>query len=418
VSEAPSPAAPEAEQERIGPDTRLTVRPLSIVPEDDEFLVGDTQSGVFISIPEVGVVALRELEAGATVAEAAETASQFAGQDVNVVEFAGVLVETGFVAAVDGAPMDGGLASKPATWVEGVRPELVRPFFSIPAWSVYGGLLALSGSVFLTHQQYWPSFEDVFFSTNPALCIAVIAATSVLLAACHEACHWLGARAAGVAARFRVSRRLFVPVFETDLSQLWSVPRRQRYAPLLAGMAFDSCVLAVALGVRVAWGEGLVDPPPMLVRFLGAVVLVEVVALGFQTLVFLRTDLYAVLITALGCKNLYRVNFLRLKQAMTRLSPEEQDEMAAAHPRDLAVARWFSLLYLVGFVFAAWYFVKIFFPATVILSAWLFYSLGGAPVGSSGFWQALIIGSVVSIQVLWPLAVFAHERLTRRPAAV
>ncbi|WP_447001896.1 hypothetical protein ACRAKI_19265 [Saccharothrix isguenensis] len=41
-----------------------------------------------------------------------------------------------------------------------------------------------------------------------------------------------------------MDRRLVLPAFETGPTQLWSVPRRRRYGPLLGGMALDVVLLA------------------------------------------------------------------------------------------------------------------------------------------------------------------------------
>jgi hypothetical protein len=399
--------------------SRLSFPPLSILPEGDDFLVGDSQSGVFIAIPEIGVTALRALESGQTVGEATATASHEAGEGVNVLEFAGILVESGLVRAVDGRP----LGTEPAAltgvgWLGWVPAGLVRPLFGRTAWAVYGLLLAFDLAVLGARPQYRPTFEDVFFYPNPAACVLTMIAASIVLAACHEAWHAFAARAAGVGATIRVSRRLFLVVFETDLSQLWAAPRRRRFGPFLAGMAFDATVLAACLGLRLAWAEGLVDLPPLFVRFLGAVVLLQALALGFQLLVFLRTDMYAVLITALGCRNLWRVTNLTLKRRVVRLAPTELQELEASGARDLQVARWFGLLYLGGLVLAAWFFVTYFYPSTVVLSSWMFHSLVGAPVGSPGFWQALAIGLVAGLEMLAPLAVLAWEQLRARQGAV
>jgi putative peptide zinc metalloprotease protein len=402
---------------RVRPDSRLDIVPLAVVRDGEEFVVGNPQSGIFVSVPEVAVVALRQLQEGATVAEAGEAASGHAGQPVNVLEFAEALVELGLVAAIDECPLQQG-SSADVAWIEGVRPELARPFFSRAAWIVYGAMFVFSLATFAARPELWPSFEDFFFYPNPAVSVVTVVVAGILLGACHEACHWLAARAAGVGARFRVSRRLFLPVFETDVSQLWSVPRRARYSVFLAGLAFDTVVLATALALRLLWMEGLVDLPPLVVRFLAAVVLLNVIGIGFQALVFLRTDLYAVLLTVLGCRNLYRVNFLILKAKLRRLTLDERRELADAHPRDHQVARWFGILYVFGLAWAAWYFVAIFVPGTVLLAGWMFHSIFGAPIRSASFWEAFSIGVVAALQALVPLVVFVRERaLARRVAA-
>ncbi len=49
-------------------------------------------------------------------------------------------------------------------------------------------------------------------------------------------------------------------------------------------------------------------------RFLGAVVLLNVLGIGQQwALVFLRSDVYALLANVLGCHNLYRATWLSAK---------------------------------------------------------------------------------------------------------
>jgi hypothetical protein len=414
---AAPPPVPFPTGELLRLDSSLRFLPLTIAPHGDggDFLVGNRDTGVFLSIPEVGVVALQELQAGRTIAQAGAAATAHAGEVVDALDFAAVLVEVGLVTAVDDLPQTRA-ASGPAQkgWLEGVRPEIVQPFFSRPAWAFYGLLLVGCLGLWLSQPQYWPSFEDLYFYPDPALCLVVTVLTSLILGAGHEMCHWLAGRAAGVAARFSVSRRLFLPVFETDLSQLWSVPRSARYSPFLAGMAFDIVILATCLSLRVLWGSGLLDIPPLLYRFAGTVVLLQVLDLGFQSLVFLRTDLFAVLVTALGCYNLYRVNYLYLLSKLHLLNPPGRAELAAAHPRDLAVARWFAWLYLAGLAWAAYFFISFFLPTTALLAGWMFDSLRGAPPGTAAFWEALIIGLVAALQGLLPLAILARQLIQQR----
>jgi hypothetical protein len=329
---------------------------------------------------------------------------------VDGLDFAETLVQCGLVAAIDGQALAQVDAHRGRSWLAGVPPALARPFFSTPAWTCYGLAFVACAALFLARPQYWPSYEDTFFYPDPAVCLVTMTLVTTLLAAGHEACHWLAARAAGVGARFGVSRRFFFPVFETDLSQLWSVPRRQRYSPFLAGMAFDTLVLVASLALRLLWAGGLVELPPLLVRFLGAVVLVQVLGLGWQALVFLRTDLYAVLIAALGCFNLSRVNALSLKRMVRRLSRAERAELRAAHPRDVQAARWFVWLYVAGLLGLLYVFLNIFLPSTVVVAGWMFGSLRGAPLGSTAFWEALTIGGIAAAQGVLPLAIFAWQR--------
>ena len=215
---APPPAG------ALRPAARLTLRPLSVVPQGEEFLVGDPEAGTFVALPAVGLVAVRALQAGGTIAEAAEAAAAHAGQEVDVLDFAATLVECGLVAAIDGQAL-APAAARGRAWLAGLSPALAGPFFSAPAWTLYGLAFVACAALFVARPQLWPRYEDAFFYPDPAVSLVTMTLVTTLLTAGHELCHWLAARAAGVGARFGVSRRLFFPVFETDLSQLWSVPR-------------------------------------------------------------------------------------------------------------------------------------------------------------------------------------------------
>jgi putative peptide zinc metalloprotease protein len=408
-----SPPIESGSTAELRPSARLTLKPLSVVPEGDEYVIGDRATGVFFSVPEIGVEALRALEAGLTIEAAAEMLAEQAGTEVNVLEFAEVLLEAGFVVAIDGVSLG-------VETAEGSRPlgrissPIARGLFSPAAWLFYAMVFIGCGACFVAKPALWPALEDFFFYPNPAACIAVMTILGIALAAVHELCHVLAARAAGVGARLRISRRMFLPVIETDVSQLWGVPPAQRYGPFLAGMAFDTLLLGSCLGLRLAWIQGLISPPALLLRLAAALALRQVLILGFQCLVFLRTDLYAVLITALGCRNLFRVSILLLKRIVGRLNDADRAELANARPRDVAVARWFAVTYVVGGGFLWWFFVKFFIPGTVMVALWMFLSLGRASLGSSAFWQALVVGLFATFQAVVPLAIFLVERLRAR----
>ena len=74
----------------------------------------------------------------------------------------------------------------------------------------------------------------------------------------------------GLRSRLSVSRRLYFLTFQADLTRLWSVPRRARYGPLLAGMTWDAVVLTVALLLEATLARQL---GPVAVRLLRALVL-------------------------------------------------------------------------------------------------------------------------------------------------
>jgi hypothetical protein len=155
---------------------------------------------------------------------------------------------------------------------------------------------------------------------------------------------------------------MYFVVFETDLSQLWALPRRRRFGPLLAGLAVDSAVLAILLTLRQGASQGWWVLPALAAHLIAALAFTELAGAAWQCLLFLRTDLYAVLATAAGCHNLWRVKTLLMRRALKILTPAQAAELATASPRDLAVAAWFRWAWTAGFLAAAAWFSWFYLP--------------------------------------------------------
>ncbi|MEO3891915.1 hypothetical protein [Nonomuraea sp. B5E05] len=383
----------------------VRLRPLSLLEEGEEVLVGDPETGTFVSIPAVGGVVIAALRDGASFDEAAARAEAFAGEPVDVPAFVETLRELGFVAGqgesvpVATAPVQG------RRWLRGPRPALVRPLFGRTAWILYAAaaLFCLAALIAVPPLRPDPG-RDAFALPDVGLSALLFYPLWLALVVVHEIWHWLAARSLNIPARFGLDRRLMFVVYETDLSLLWSVPRRQRYGPLLAGLAADSVMLAVVLGWRMAAEHPV----------LAAVAYTLIFQMAFQCMVFLRTDLYAVLITWLGCKDLWRVKTLLLRQAFGRLREEEASELRTADPRDLRAGRWFRWVCVGGWlVVAAWlgFFVL---PVLAGLLQWAAVELSGsAPVR---FWQAIAWAALLALPWLVTTGLWLKaRRATGRP---
>ena len=197
---------------------------------------------------------------------------------------------------------------------------------------------------------------------DAGLATLLLVVLATLGAFVHESWHWLAARARDLPVRFGIDHRLYFVVFETDLSRLWALPRRERFGPLLAGLAIDSVVLAGLLGAQYAVHLDIVALPAAAVRLCAALAYVYVANMVWQCMIFLRTDLYAVLVMATGCRNLWRIKSLLLRRALGRLTDEQAAELARASDRDVRVGRWFRWVWVIGVVMAAGWFVVFVLP--------------------------------------------------------
>ncbi|MEU7000070.1 hypothetical protein [Nonomuraea sp. NPDC046570] len=387
----------------VDQDLRDRAARLTVAFDGEAWILGRPDLGIFVAVPEPGAVFVTTLQENGSAADAARRAGEVAGEEVDGADFIEGLTGAGLLDP-PGADTPGGVR-----WIEGVSQKAAARLFGRAAWSAYAAAALFAVAVLLLRPDLRPSWQDAWFLPSPALSAFTYLVVVILCSALHEAWHWLAGRALGIPATFRVSYRALNVVFETDLSQIVTVPRGRRYGAYLAGMAVDGVVLAVALGLR------LLVPPGLLDDFLGAVVLYLVIGIVWQwAAVPLRSDGYAILANALRCHNLYRTTWLTAKRRLFRLTPAEETELAEAGARDRAVARWFAVPYVAGLLVMAGLFAAVALPLLVALARWGVERLGSGGIGAAGFWEAVAVGVYLVVQVGLPPLLALRERRLRR----
>ncbi|MCX4473551.1 hypothetical protein C5N14_26910 [Micromonospora sp. MW-13] len=397
-------------------DSRPRVAHLVVREEDtDEYVVGDPATGNFVVVPEVGARLVRLLAAGRTVAEAADEVERETGEAVDALDFVEVLLDAGII---DGRTAGEAAPATARHWsVSRIPARVVRPLFGRAAWTGYVGCLVATVAMFAAEPSLLPTYEDTFIFPDIVLSLLITNVVVIVLTIVHEVWHALAGAAVGVPSRLRVERRGIFPVLETDLSGLWALPPERRYGPFLAGMAIDCVLLFGAVAPRFAWSRGWIDLPPGMVRFLAMVVFSQAVKLAFQTLAYLRTDMYLVMATATGCRNLHQITRLSLKRLVRRLDDGEAAILRDAHARDLRVSRWYRLLYVAGLVWMAWFVVHFLWPSAKVTLGWAAGVLVGAPFASPYWWEGIALLLFTSLNVLLPLGVVVRNRVRARRAA-
>lgn len=389
----------------VEPGERVRLRKLSVVAEGDDVLIGEPESGKFVAVPPVGGLVVTALLEGRTVAEAQAAAEAAAGEPVDVASFVDTLGQLGFLDDGSTATAAPSAPVQQRDWLAGFRQERVRPLFGRVAWLLYAMAAGFCVLVFALRPDLWPASTDALVLPDAGLSVLIMIPLSYLMAGVHELWHWLAACAAGIRTRFGIDRRWYFLVFETDLSQLWSLPRRSRYGPQLAGLAVDMVMLAVLLAIELLWpGQ----------RLAAGLVFAVVATTLWQCMIFLRTDLYGVLVTATGCRDLWRAKTLLLRKAFGRLTADETAELAKASARDVEVGRWFRWVWLAGCVVALGYFVLFYVPLLVSVLHWTVTGLTGGVHGR--FWWSLIGSTLLYVPFLAAAAIAVKERLAGREA--
>jgi len=396
----------------VDADVRSALSLLTVAPDGDEYIVARPDLGVYVTIPRPGVVLIEALRDGASLALATHQASAAAGEEVDSADF---LTGLGAAGLFD-SPSDATGAGTRVGWVERIPQAAVRPLFGRVAWTLYVAAALLATLLLVMRPDLRPIFDDVWFLTDPIWSLLAIFAISLIFTAGHECWHWLAGRALGVPARFRISRRGVFLVFESDLSHLVTLPRRARYSPLLAGFAFDVVVLAVALVLRLGFREEILNHPPTVDRFLGAMVFRQIIVLVWQLFgVAFRSDSYAILANALGCHNLYRATALTGKYRLRRLSGSEAEELGSMSPRDRSVANWFWLVYLAGGFAMFTVLVTYLAPFAFGMIVWIGPNLTSLAPETLAFWQALALTMLLLAQfAVIPVIATQERRQARR----
>jgi len=355
-------------------DQPLRLHPLTYLDEGDEVTAGRADISSFGLFPADGAALLRRLEAGSPPREAALWYSAEYGEQVDMGEFLEILGDLDLILR------DGEV---PATATVGWQ-RLGRALFSAPAWAGYAVLTVAAAVAMIGHPYLRPTYDHLFFTRSSLLILSLgIVFGQLPLQLLHEAFHALAGRRLGLSSTLRVGHRFIYVVFETSLDGLVAVPRRQRYLPMLAGMLLDVLALAgLTLGAAALHpaSPAASGAAALCYRFLLSMAFGVVLRFAWQFYFFLRTDLYYLATTVLGCNDLQSAARQVLWNRLWRLlhRPARLADETAWTPRDRAAARWYSWLMLAGYGLLLVIVATVMVPTAVRLTVQAVHELAAA----------------------------------------
>lgn len=386
----------------------LEFHPLTFVQERDGVTVGRADASSYVQLPDDGAELLRRMSGGMPAEQAAAWYQETFGQPVDIADFVDTLRECGFVRD----------AGEQAAQAPSIRfRKLGRAAFSPGAWLLYAAITATACFALATRPALRPEPRDVFFVSTLIVVQVVIMLFQSPAVLWHEWFHMLAARRLGLPSRMSIGRRYYYLVAETHLDALLSVPPRRRYLPMLAGMLadlllYDGLVLIAAALYRhgLAW-------PGRLALALGFTVLTR---MAWQFFIFLRTDLYHVLTTALGCVNLHEASRAYSRHLLRRPALAGRADWSddAWSPRDRRIAPWFLLMLCCGglamagtAVFAVW-------PVLEQFAERAWNGLVHHSQDAAGFWSSTASLLMLSIEfIVLPLLAGRSRRQERETGA-
>ncbi|MCT2278583.1 hypothetical protein M3G91_13235 [Micromonospora chalcea] len=351
--------------------TRVRFHPLRIRPSDDDpdsVVVGRPEVGEFVELPAIGARAVELLDGGAPIGVAEERIAADHDVDLDLVDLVLALREAGLVAEVDGRPT-GGARREDRPHLPWLRARHVRWLFGPAAKVAYVALVAATLATVVRRPELLPSYRDFFWTDYVGLAVLVNTALFSVTAVLHEFSHLVAARSLDAPARIRFATRLHHLVLETDVTAIWSVPRRHRYRVYLSGLLWDLALVCAALLV-MAYAR----PHPLVGGLLSAVVLVVVMSMALQLHVYMRTDCYFVLLDVLRCRSLFQDGFAYARHLLRRglhaalpgrVAASAGDPTAVLPPHERRAVRIYALAVVAGSAVALTSFVLFGIPIVV-----------------------------------------------------
>lgn len=385
----------------------LALHALTFVPEGEDVLVGRPGTDVYAVLPPEGAEVLERMAGGASPASVAAWYEASYGQRLDIDDFMASIAELGFL-------RDAG--EEPAAPAAPVRQQrLARALFSPLACMVYALVVGAYVVVALRHREVAPHPEHVFFTGSIVLVELMIVFGQLPWLGLHEAAHVLAGRRLGLPSRLGFGTRLYFVVFETRMSGLLSVPRRRRYLAFVAGMLLD--VLAISgLGLLAYALRDATGAWQMVAAVALAMAFPICTRLAYQFLLFLQTDVYYVVATALGCYDLHAATRALVANRIWRVlrRPGRVHALDGWTERDLRVARWYAPFFAAGVGVVLAVGVLALLPVMTGLVRMTGEGIA-AGVSSARFWDAALFVAITVAQIAFFAYLALRDRVRARP---
>lgn len=386
------------------------VIPLSVQQDGDLCVVGNADLGEFYQLPEVGVQILRLLESGETVER---IKPRLWAADLDIAGFVDQMAAIGFIYPksqweIAQRQLQASAQVLPRTF--NVDPRIARVLFSLPMLACYATVLLFAIIDAIYNPALRINLGALYTEKNRTLLLVVILGLSLVQTVLHELGHMLAAARRGIKSRYSIGNRLWTIVAEFDLTGILTLPKTQRYLPMLAGLMVDSLsvsALTILLGIMLRHGAG-----PFAIQVVQILVLETIISMAWQFNVFVKTDIYFVLCNYFSYPDLDRDARFYLRHLLHRAT---LGKYGSAAPNTILnkvlVLQIFSAIWLIGRAASLLILFFVFVP-----TMWRYLASAANSLSdlSMSFWAALDNITYVAIACMI-LAVGMYMWLKNRP---
>jgi len=267
----------------------VELHPLSIVKEEDKFIVGREDTEIYILTQKVGVEIIQAIQRHKRVSEIEKSLKKRHGA-VDVEGFVEKLKVHGFVKKIDKKFLHY-RKKKTKDFFGFISQKNISWLFSKPMYTFYIIMLLLGLASFLMNPNYFPKSQDYFFTGYYILLFPLSFFVSWFFVLLHEFGHYAAAKSLGIKAHFGISNRLHYVVATTSVTNLYSLSRKKRFRVLFGGMAVD--FLVIALGFLLLFvSDYFFGFSPIIYKIIKFVILIQFLGILWQFMFFMKTDIY------------------------------------------------------------------------------------------------------------------------------
>ncbi|RKN86198.1 hypothetical protein [Paenibacillus ginsengarvi] len=333
-------------------DIKLTIRSkvclshLSIQKDGNKYTIGEKNIPKFIRVPEAAVLAVSVADGSRSIEEIKTALMREHEIDVDMEDFFTKLLAIGLVKSVDDIVL---VSESPPSPSHERIVKISKLLFN--SWTAK--LFAFNAIVvlllFSAKPALLPTFKDIFVLSAIGINELMVMGITCIVIVLHEGAHYMCSYSKGIKATIRLSRRFIFIAAETKMTGLWSKPKKERYFPYLAGMAWDATLILFCLLVQI----GLPD---------------------HSLLVMMARLVVLLLFTGI----------------LGQLLPKAEKTASV----------WFSLIYVCGIGIVTILFVSFTFPAFLEVVSRAYNEIASYPIASYLFWGGMASFSVIAIRLV------------------
>lgn len=316
--------------------------------EDGFVLVGRQDIASYMSLPVEALEVIDLLNSGIPVGETRKILEEKHGEEAEVEEFVEYMIENEMVKSIDDIQIATTSEVQKALF-SSITAGHVSWMFSKYARAVYITAAIACLTIFALLPTYIPRPSDLFFHPLYFVAVGFMYFFGWILVAYHELAHLFAAKAAGTEGNFSLSNRLIFVVAQTNLGNIWTVPREKRYTVYCAGIAWDVILTLGCLILLIFSDQQVLVLPTLVYNFLKAIVFIQVWRIIWQFRFNMQTDIYYVMSNYFNCKNLLGDARTHIKNSLSRVwSRFESVDMGNIPASEMRAIKWYAPLYFVG----------------------------------------------------------------------